>query len=476
MVTIIATFVRLEQGLQLPADRFIAGAFSGHAITSGNFGVLLTSTLLTRDVFMVASICVSLLVAMGGYEVIAGHTRALLLAVFAAAAGPLSVVTGLGLLSGLGSHWALTRMDTLDIGASAIVAASSGAIAGIARYRKLTAGLVLFLLGGLLVHHQLADWEHVLIFPWGYLAGRLFSRAPLPREAGRRGRPRRVAWYGIAAVLLSGCSVVASASALPAGQVYRSASGAILSRPRILDTTYPSPAMHGSRQVIVLLPPGYGEGPRQRYPVVVFLHGDPSTPQALMQLGHLEADEAAPGTAPFIGIVPDGNGPVVQSSWWVDIPRQHLGTSVAVDLRHWVRGHYRTDGSYSYAGFSSGALGAAYLPLLDPLPVHAVCGLSGFYQGTRIPPLRRDAAAQRAAGPILNAAREPGLTFLSYGRRDGTSRAQTTAYAAALRAAGKQVRITTEPGGHDWSVWRAAFRQCLGAIVPAGGRGPVGGP
>src|SRR6185312_14431957 len=105
--------------------------------------------------------------------------------------------------------------------------------------------------------------------------------------------------------------------------------------------------------------------------------------------------QSASGVGPFIGVLPDGNGPAVQRSWYVNTAEQQIGTSVAVDLRRWVAGTFRTNSSYSYAGLSSGGFGAAYLPLLDHQPVHAVCGLSGYYTGA-VPPLGHDLGAQRA--------------------------------------------------------------------------------
>jgi S-formylglutathione hydrolase FrmB len=460
VAAVIATFVRLQRGLELPTARFVDGAFSVHAVTGGHYGVLVSSTLLTRDLFMVVSICVSLLVTMGSYEVAAGHTRAAVLAVFAAVAGPLSVAAELGLLAAGGSQWALTRMDTLDIGASAIVAASSGALAGIVRDRRLTVGLVLFLFGGLLVHHQLADWEHVSVFPWGLLAGRVFGRGPAPRRQSRR----RLLAYAIAAALLGGIGVAASRGVLPPDRVYHSAGGAVVSAPQLLETTYPSPALHESRKVIVMLPAGYAHS-TQRYPVVVLLHGDPGSPQGLLKLGDLQAAQSASGVGPFIGVLPDGNGPAVQRSWYVNTAEQQIGTSVAVDLRRWVAGTFRTNSSYSYAGLSSGGFGAAYLPLLDHQPVHAVCGLSGYYTGAA-PPLGHDLGAQRAASALLHAKREPALVFLAYGNDDRRTKAQTARFADALRSAGKHVVLRTYPGKHTWSVWRPAFRACLRTIVP----------
>lgn len=117
----------------------------------------------------------------------AGSLRAAALAVGAAMLGPVAVTAGLGGLSALGASWASQSLSTVDIGASAIVAAGSGAVAGGVKDRRLTLGLILFLLGGLLVHHRLADWEHLLVFGPGYLFGRgLRSCSRARRRDGER--------------------------------------------------------------------------------------------------------------------------------------------------------------------------------------------------------------------------------------------------------------------------------------------------
>jgi S-formylglutathione hydrolase FrmB len=477
VVCIAVTWVRLEVDGQLPTARFITDGFSGRALLDEHFYVLATSTILTRDIFMVVSISVSLLVAMGAYEVVAGHLRAAVLAVVAAALGPTSVMAGMLLLTALGSRWGDSRLDTLDIGASAIVAASSGAIAGIVRDRRLTGGLILFLLGGLAVHHQLADCEHLLIFPWGYLAGRVFGRARIrPARALRR----QAVIYPVAAVCLIAVALPASAHLLPRPHRFRSASGKLLSPARIVDTSYPAPSLGGSRGVLVLLPPGY-DSTHDHYPVVEFLHGDPGVPSTMVALGGLEADQSASGVAPFIGIAPDGNGPVLKDSWWANTPRQAMGTAVTTDLHAWVTKKYRVTSSWSYAGLSSGGFGAAYLPSISTFPVHGACGLSGWYYDGAIPPLAQAGrAAQTRASPIDQVERAAPLTYLAYGTQDGRARVTTVAYAAALRRAGKHVVVHAYPGLHTWSIWKPAFLACLREISPAraggGATSPVASP
>ena len=465
VVVIASTWVRLEVGGQLPTTRFIGGAFSARAVIDGRFSTLVTSALLCRDIFMVISICISLLVTMGTYEVVAGHLRATCLAVFAVAVGPLSILAGLGALDLLGSHWAEGRLDTMDIGASAIVAASSGALAALARYRPLTVGLVLFLLGGLLVHHQLADWEHVLIFPWGYLIGRVFGAAPAPRRV-RKPR-RRAAAHGVAGLLLVSFGLVACAHVLPGNPSFRSPAGKVISAPRIVETSYPTPSMGGTRSVLVMLPAGYDSNPAEHYPVIELLHGDPGTPAGMVTLGDLESAQSAPGVAPFIGIAPNGNDSSKTFPWWANSPGVAMGTAVTADLRAWAAKQFRINALWSFAGLSSGGFGAAYLPLISTQPVHAVCALSGFFNGDIPITMKRGAAAEKAVSADVHIEKEPNLVFVAYGTSDAWTRGQSVTFVADLHKAHKDVVLRTYPGGHVWSVWRQGFQQCFELVSPA---------
>ena len=178
----------------------------------------------------------------------------------------------------------------------------------------------------------------------------------------------------------------------------------------------------------------------------------------------------APGIAPFIGVVPDGNGPVVDDSWWANIPSQQMATAVTRDLRAWVSRTFRVNGSWSYAGLSTGGYGAAYLPTVDAQPVHAECGLSGFYDDSQPPiPPSTSTAGRMMYSPIAHARQSPSLVFLAHGNRDASTERQTIAYAAALRAAHHPVIVHVYPGSHRWNVWRPAFEQCLRLVVPAEG-------
>lgn len=242
-------------------------------------------------------------------------------------------------------------------------------------------------------------------------------------------------------------------------------------RRRIIDTTYPAPSLSGRRHVLVLLPEHY-DSSHARYPVVEFLHGHPGVPIDLFNpaRGALLSYANASGIAPFIAVIPDGNGPALEDSWWADIAKQHMATAATRDLRKWASARFRTNDSWSYAGLSTGGYGAAYLPTVDTLPVHAECGLSGFYDSSRVPIPPHSSLALRAQySPIAHVGHAPALVFLAYGDRDAKTKLQTNRYAAALRKAHHTAVVRVYPGGHQWKwkVWPKGFEQCLRLVVPA---------
>ncbi|MGH8961416.1 MAG: hypothetical protein ACRDWT_09440, partial [Jatrophihabitantaceae bacterium] len=136
------------------------------------------------------------------------------------------------------------------------------------------------------------------------------------------------------------------------------------------------------------------------------------------------------------------------------------------DLHDWMQHTFRINDSWSYAGLSSGGFAAAYLPMIAPYPVHAVCGLSGYYSGN-IPPLAAyGRAAQLRVSPLAHPNHLGAITFIAYGTGDWRSTNSLT-YIAALRKAHTKLEVQPYPGAHDWQVWTPAFLGCFRAIEPA---------
>jgi hypothetical protein len=150
-------------------------------LLAGRWWTLGTSFLLTRDWFMASTMPLCLLLGLAPYERRAGHTRTFLVAA-------LGHITGTVMVALAFAPFALTHVgmlvraaDNVDYGGSMAIAAGLGALVGFIGDRRLTRLAVVIAIGGLLVHHQMADWGHVVALPIGYAVARLRT----PRDALR---------------------------------------------------------------------------------------------------------------------------------------------------------------------------------------------------------------------------------------------------------------------------------------------------
>jgi len=162
------------------------GAWAGTGwptLLAGRWWTLGTSFLLTRDWFMATTMPLCLVLGLVPYERRAGHGRAFL----AAFAGH---VTGSVILALAFAPFALTHVgmlvraaDNVDYGGSMAIAAGLGALVGFVGDRRITWLMVVVAVGGLLVHHQMADWGHAVALPLGYVIARMHSSRDVARFA-----------------------------------------------------------------------------------------------------------------------------------------------------------------------------------------------------------------------------------------------------------------------------------------------------
>ena len=440
-------------------------AYSGRQIQAGHWSTLFTNQLLTRNTFMCLSICLSVLVFVGIYEALAGSVRAIVVIVVTGIVGPLGVEAGLGLGNVLGSTWAANTLSTLDFGASAITAGGAGAVVALLRWRWLRIVALLIVLSGLPLHHQLADWEHLISFTFGFGLGLVLGPRPevgRDHEAGgssRAGRLTPLAWVLLVPAAVLG--VLGSTTFIS-----NAASGSSVAQ--VIEATYPSAALHSNRRVLVVLPPGYGRS-GQRYPVVELLHGVPGGLEEVVG-GLNVAQLSSQSKTPFIAVAPDGTGPAVGESDFANTSSQPMGTVTGPELRQWVDAHYPTNGTWDVTGLSSGGYGSAYLPTLSPGVYQAACPMSGFF--TAEPPAfaGQSAAVKQAGSPILHVSAHGPRTLLVAGSSDQESLDQARRYIAAMNAVGgPNSGLTVNPGGHELPVWTTGIKQCLGYFFPASG-------
>ena len=326
------------------------------------------------------------------------------------------------------------------------------------------------MLSGLPLHHQLADWEHLISFTFGFGLGLVLGPRPARSPAGeaggasserapRTGRLTPLAWLLLVPAAVLG--VVGSTTFISTA-----ASGSSVAQ--VIEATYPSAALHSNRRVMVVLPPGYGRS-GQRYPVVEMLHGVPGGLEEA--IGGLNmAPLSSQSKTPFIVVAPDGTGPAVGESDFANTSSQPMGTVTGPELRQWVDAHYPTNGTWDVTGLSAGGYGAAYLPTLSPGAYQAACPMSGFF--TAEPPAfaGQSAAVKQAGSPILHVSAGGPRTLLVAGSSDQESVDQARRYISAMNAVGEpNSGLTTNPGAHDLPVWITGIKQCLGYFFPASG-------
>jgi enterochelin esterase-like enzyme len=393
-----------------------------------------------------------------------------------AIAGPVVVALVLAAGSALNIGLAARTLSTVDYGASAITAAAGGALVGFLDRRWLRIAAVVFVIGGLLLHHQMADWEHLVAFPLGYAIASsprwlLGDRHRATKPAYRTLSPTsQLAGVGLAAVGIA--AGMAGASAAVGGPVTAHAAtvrprqpGATvrpLSPPRVIETRYPTPSMGGTRKVLVVVPTGYDSG-TGRYPVIEILHGRPGSPEDI--LTGLDLLGVMAKGAPFIAVIPDGHGPVVSDGDFADTSRQRLGSAVSDDLRPWVTANYRSSGLWGVTGLSSGGYGAAYLASRPEGGYQKVCPMSGYFTAVDPPFKGEGRLVRKAASPLLHVARTGPPTLLLVGSHDKEGLAEARSYMAAMQAVGQPVQMLVVNGSHDWGVWHAGLPLCVNFLL-----------
>jgi S-formylglutathione hydrolase FrmB len=462
-------------GHELSLDVAVRYGLSGRGLQNGDWRALATSQLLTRDGFMATSIAVSLLVMLGAYEAVVGHLRAAMVAIVGAVSGPLLTAAAAGVGSALGNHWAAAALSTLDYGASAITAAAGGALVAVLGHRKLRILAVVWVIGGLVLHHQLADWEHLFSFTVGYGLGLVLGRPRSARVEVTRSSARRfaavtgAAAYLAAGVVLAPMLVPATATTtLSAAQAiaFGVPAGTPVSAAHIERITYDSPALGTTRLAYVLLPAGYDETSRA-YPVVEMLHGSPGGPLEMLNRLPVADSQLSGAVQPFIAVAPDGNGNGATETDFADAGARKMGTAVSTDLRAAIDSRFRTSGQWGVMGLSAGGFGATYLAATHPDTYRAACSLSGFFRAADPAFKGVTVSARDQASPTLHARADGRPVLVVAGGNDKDGRAAALDYDASLRSAGQPHRLVLVDGaGHDWGLWTQQLAPCLTWVLP----------
>ena len=362
LVTAVATGVLVHELSPVVAGR---GSFGWPALRAGRWWTLGTSFVLTRNWFMAATMPVCLFLAVGLYERRAGHVRAFWAATAGHVTGSVVVAVGAGALGWSGQPILVRAAQNMDYGASMSIAAALGALAsrtGDRRFRILVFSVALLALP---LHHQMADWGHIVAVPTGYVIDRV-----------RRLRPSLALFAALAAVTavltsFGPAAVDATADTLRFGDTGTSASPTP-GEPHgtVTGFTYEAGLLeHRPESAQVYLPPA-AAGPR---PVIVFLHDLPGTSDDWLAGAsapeHLDAAARTNGLPWAVAAFPSFDGFVDPSAGWLDVPGQRTLASVVHDLVPALARQFpgQVDPStIAVVGVGRGADGALALPRDTP--------------------------------------------------------------------------------------------------------------
>jgi len=225
-----------------------------------------------------------------------------------------------------------------------------------------------------------------------------------------------------------------------------------------------------SQPVYVYLPPGYGDHPDKRYPVLYLLHGFPGRPLAFLltvRMGVVEDELVARHLAqPLILVMPFGSTGTFTDKEWADGlgPYEGWATFVSRDVVRAVDARYRTIASPAgrgIGGLSEGGYGAINIALHNPLEFSLVESWSGYQVADDLGSIFGHRRSLLDANTPLRTLAEatPSLLaqhtyFWFYSGTDDHLRHQNEQFAGELAAAGIPYRFFLVRGGHNWALWR----------------------
>lgn len=238
-------------------------------------------------------------------------------------------------------------------------------------------------------------------------------------------------------------------------------------------------ASGASAPVLVWEPPQYSDPAfaRTRFPVLMVLPGQPSTPAVMFSHFNFAADAIRAITAhtvkPFVAVFPPLMTNPPRDTECTDVPRgPRAETWLATDVRDAVLHHVRVSawaGSWGVAGYSTGGFCAAKLLLGHPTLFSAAAGFGGYYE-----PL-----TDRTTGNLFGDSRarydqnsplwmydrtglEAGHRLLMItGQQDLDSYAATEKMISATRGDPNVSSLVFPTGGHNYHNYEAAMPEVL---------------
>ena len=201
----------------------------------------------------------------------------------------------------------------------------------------------------------------------------------------------RIAVPLVAALVAGGCGgtvAFRSTSSSGSSTVAATATGAGVSAPsgspRIIDSSFYSPAVRGRLHYQIALPPGYATSGK-RYPVLYVLHGLPASAQAFMGVAGY-AGRLAATNDPAIVVGAQGARPGDTDPEWHNWgPGRDWETATQHDLVAYIDHHYRTiarRAGRGIIGISAGGYGATLIAIHHPATYQVIESWSGYFEIT----------------------------------------------------------------------------------------------
>lgn len=213
-------------------------------------------------------------------------------------------------------------------------------------------------------------------------------------------------------------------------------------------------------------------------PVLYFLHGVPSGPQALVDgegLADLVRAWIARGGPPFVLAVPDGNGSHHRDTEWANAAdgSDRVEDRLLRQVIPAVEGHDRRDAAHrAVGGFSMGGYGAMNLALRHPDVFGTVISISGYYHVD-------DPSDMFGGDPAVIAANRPDLhlaaaqrvrIFLAAADEEDNPviKGEPERFKGLLDAAGIPAVLDVRHGGHDWRYVRSVLPEAFTFMTQGG--------
>lgn len=217
-------------------------------------------------------------------------------------------------------------------------------------------------------------------------------------------------------------------------------------------------------QVLVKLPVGYDPHSGHEYPVIIGLHGFPSSPQRFVNLpfiSNIDKLTAEHKIAPTIVVVPRIDTPSSLDTECVNGSAGEPQTDswLSRDLPLWTSQHFRVQHkrtSWAVVGYSYGAWCAASVSMRHPDVFGASIVLQGYFRPDFTPTYDPLSSSRLSSYDLVHIARyspPPLAMWVLTSRQDALSYPTTSKFLSVARPPLDITAVVLKEGGHRDQVW-----------------------